>query len=180
MGVHAFKGLNPVVTLDFSYAYDYDAASKSFWIDFTPDSVTVAAETTSGAFELDPKYRASSPTPSRLPGWYVIKQFALLRYRVKITMESEKVATIKSCIAGCWSPLSWAYNKALGETLEVRAGGVLARENYASLANRTRLGGYELLPVLLPGGKVDKRGLNYAKGKLASVGATLKGSPLKN
>lgn len=181
MGLYAVKGLNPAVTLDFSYAYDYDAKDGSFWLDFTPDSVTVAAEASGAAFEAHPKYAGTSPSPSRLPGWYAIKQFALLRYRVRFSAESAKVYAIRSCIAGCWSSLSFAYNRALGETLELRAKGVLARENYASLANRTvRLGGYELLPVLLPGGRVDKQGLGYAKGKLASVGATLKGGPLKN
>lgn len=178
MGVYVFAGLNPMMTVDFSYAYDYDAERNSFWLDFTPDSVTVAANATGWDFEGSPKFKATSPSPSYLPGWYVIKQFALLRYRVQFRFESDKVAVISSCIAGCWSPLSWAYNKALGETLERRGGGGWERINYVSLDNRTRLNGYELLPVLLPGGRVNSRGLAFAKGKLAAVGAQLKGGPL--
>jgi hypothetical protein len=178
MGVYAFAGLNPAVTVDMSYAYDYDASERSFWLDLTPDSVTAAAEAHGNAFESTP-FSASVPTYGRLPGWYVIKQFALLRYRVQFKFESDRVATIRSCIGGCWSPLSWAYNRAMGETLEAKRGGVWARENYASLANRTRISGYELLPILLPGGKVDQRGLKYAQAKLAAVGATLKGGLLK-
>lgn len=185
MGVYAFSGLNPPMTVDMSYAYAYDKEARSFWLDFTPQSVTVAAEATGSAFEGEVargKYAATAPSPKYLPGWYIIKQFALLRYRVQFTFdEANKVATIHSCIGGCWSPLSWAYNAALGETLEKRGGGVWARENYVSLANRTaagRLSGYELLPVLLPGGKVDARGLKYAQGKLEAANATLKGAVL--
>jgi hypothetical protein len=179
MGVYAFSGLNPAVTLDMSYAYDFDKEKSTFWIDFDPDSLTVAGSASSADFEAFPQFKSTTAVPARLPGWYIVKQFALLRYRVQFKFESKNVATIRSCIAGCWSPLSWAYNKALGETLERRRGGVWARENYVSLANRTRLSGYELLPVLLPGGKVNRRGLNFAKAKLAAVGATLKGGLVK-
>lgn len=180
MGVYAFSGWNPAVTLDFSYAYGYDKERSTCWLDFDPNSLTVASSATPADFEAHPAFKSTTAVPARLPGWFIAKQFALLRYRVQFKFESDNVATIRTCIAGCWSPLSWAYNKALGETLERRRDGVWARENYVSLANRTRLSGYDLLPVLLPGGKVNGRGLKFAKAKLAAVGATLKGGIVKS
>ena len=158
MGVYLFKGLNPFLLCDLSYAYDWDPVERSFMFDFsTPGSVYAEDGLDSGEWAPTSKSTgAGSEGIGTLNGWLVARFVAHIRLRVKFCFKDDTltVAEVPPSLFGI--PADWLgpiVFKAMIQEIRKGPGGVWLRNNLDPLTGE-RTSGYTLLPLYT----VDKSG----------------------
>lgn len=180
MGVYLFKGLNPFLLCDLSYAYDWNPIEHSFMFDFSqPGAIYAEDGLDSGEWAPTSKSTGSGPHGvGTVSGWLVARVIAFIRLRVKFVFKDDTltVAEVPPSLFGI--PADWLgpiVFKAMIQEIRKGRDGMWLRNNLDPLT-RQRTSGYALLPlftIIKPGDapKLNAKTLELAKQKLNNSSA---------